>query len=66
VRPVDPDAAAFVLYISAGSLSLFRSYEQIMPVFQSIIFDGLARHAGRNTRNARARHVRRGPRGERR
>jgi AcrR family transcriptional regulator len=66
VRPVDPDAAAFVIYISGGSLSLFRSYEQMMPVFQSIIFDGLARHAGRNTRSSRARHAPSDPKGARR
>ena len=52
VRPIDPDAAALVLYISGGSLSQqpFRSYEQIMPVFQSIIFDGLTPRGGRKER----------------
>jgi hypothetical protein len=48
VCTIDPDAAAFVLYISGGVLSQqpFRSYEQIMPVFQTIIFDGLSPRTG--------------------
>jgi AcrR family transcriptional regulator len=73
VRAIDADAAAFVLYISGGSLSQqpLRSYEQIMPVFQSIIFDGLAprrggKEAGRRARSARALHGSPDPKGERR
>ena len=65
VRPIDTDAAAFVLYIAGGALSQqpFRSYEQIMPVFQSIIFAGLSpREEKKATARGRARAGRGGRR----